>query len=89
MALNIKNPEVERLATEVARLAGESKTEAIRRALDERRLRLRSGSRDDRRARVLRFLEKKVWPTLPKSEIGRRLTRAEEDEILGFGPGGV
>jgi antitoxin VapB len=89
MALNIKNTEVERLATEVARLTGESKTEAIRRALDERRRRLMRVSTDDRRTRVLRFLEKKVWPTLPKTQVGRRLTRAEEDEILGYGPGGV
>ena len=66
MALNIKNAEVERLATEVARLTGESKTEAIRRALEERRRRLKGVSIADRRARVLRFLEKKVWPTLPK-----------------------
>lgn len=89
MALNIKNDEVERLATDVARLTGESKTEAIRRALEERRGRLKSASSDTRRARVLRFLEKKVWPTAPKTEVGRRLTRAEEDEILGYGPGGV
>jgi antitoxin VapB len=89
MALNIKNPEVERLAAEVARLTGESKTEAIRRALDERRRRLRAVSTGGRRARVLRFLEKKVWPTLPKGQIGRRLTRPEEDDILGYGPGGV
>jgi antitoxin VapB len=39
MALNIKNPEVERLATEVALLARETKTEAIRRALEERKAR--------------------------------------------------
>jgi uncharacterized protein with PIN domain len=32
---------------------------------------------DDRRARVLKFLEKKVWPALPKSQAGRGLTRAE------------
>lgn len=89
MALNIKNSEVERLAADVARLTGESKTEAIRRALEERRGRLRSASGDTRRARVLRFLEKKVWPTVPESQVGRRLTRAEEDEILGYGPGGV
>jgi antitoxin VapB len=89
MALNIKNAEVERLATELARLTGESKTETIRRALDERRRRLKHVSPDDRRARVLRFLEKKVWPTLPKAEVGRRLSRAEEDDILGYGPGGV
>ena len=89
MALNIKNAEVERLAAEVARLTGESKTEAIRRALDERRRRLKGPAIEQRRARVLRFLEKKVWPTLPQSERGRRLTRAEEDEILGFGADGV
>ena len=42
-----------------------------------------------RRARVLRFLEKKVWPTIPKDELGRRLSREEEDNILGYGPAGV
>jgi antitoxin VapB len=89
MALNIKNREVERLAAEVARLTGESKTEAIRRALDERRRRLQGPAVEQRRARVLRFLEKKVWLTLPAGERGRRLTRAEEDDILGYGPGGV
>jgi antitoxin VapB len=89
MALNIKNTEVERLAAEVARLTGESKTEAIRRALDERRQRLRLTSTADRRTRVLRLLEKKVWPSLPKDQVGRRLSRADEDDILGYGPGGV
>jgi antitoxin VapB len=89
MPLNIKNAEVERLAAELARMTGESKTETIRRALDERRRRLKRVSPDNRRARVLRFLEKKVWPALPASQIGRRLSRAEEDEILGYGPGGV
>jgi antitoxin VapB len=89
MALNLKNAAVERLAAEVARLTGESKTEAIRRALDERRRRLKGPSVDQRRQRILKFLEKKVWPTLPESERGRRLTRAEEDAILGFGPDGV
>ena len=89
MALNLKNAEVERLAAEVARLTGESKTEAIRRALEERRRRLKSPSTEQRRARVLRFLEKKVWPTLPAGERGRRLTAAEEDDILGYGPDGV
>ena len=87
--MNIKNVEVERLAAEVARLTGESKTEAIRRALDERRRRLKGRSSEQRRARVLAFLEKRVWPTLPEGERGRRLTRAEEDEILGFGADGV
>ena len=89
MALNIKNPEVERLAADLARLTGESKTEAIRRALDERRRRLTRRASDERRTRVLRLLEKRVWPTIPKDQKGRRLTRREEDEILGYGRGGV
>jgi len=89
MALNLKNEEVERLAAEVARMTGESKTEAIRRALQERQQRLKGRSVDQRRDRVLKFLEKKVWSTLPEGERGRRLTQAEEDEILGIGPNGV
>ena len=89
MALNIKNADVERLAEELARLTGESKTEAIRKALDERRRRLKGPSTPERRQRVLRFLQKRVWPTIPKKHLGRRLTRAEEDEILGYGPEGV
>ena len=89
MALNLKNAAVERLADEVARLTGESKTEAIRRALEERRRRLKGPSIEQRRTRVLGLLAKKVWPTLPEGERGRRLTRAEEDDILGFGPDGV
>ena len=89
MALNIKNTDVERLATEVAALAGESKTEAIRRALEERRRRLKGPGIAERRVRLLKFLETKVWPTIPKRQLGRRLTRAEEDELLGYGPGGV
>ena len=89
MALNIKNAEVERLAAEVARLTGESKTEAIRRALDERKRRLKRNSVGDRRDRVLTFLKKKVWPAIPREQLGRRLTREEEDAILGYGPEGV
>lgn len=89
MALNIKSAEVERLAAEVARLTGESKTEAIRRALDERRRRLRGASPGNRRARVLTFLKKKVWPAIPREQLGRRMTREEEDAILGYGLSGV
>jgi len=40
MALNIKNRRVEDLANEIAEITGETKTEAIRRALEERRQRL-------------------------------------------------
>lgn len=90
MALNIKNPEVERLVNEIARLTGESKTEAVRRALEERRARLAYRVASDSRAVRLRaFLEQELWPAVPGQELGRRLSRAEEEAILGYGAEGV
>jgi len=89
VALNIKNEEAERLAAEVARMTGESKTEAIRRALAERHRRLAYRISPDRQARALRFLEGEVWPRIPDDQIGRRLSQDEEDEILGYGPAGT
>ncbi|MGE0040847.1 MAG: type II toxin-antitoxin system VapB family antitoxin [Vicinamibacterales bacterium] len=89
MALNIKNAAVERLAEEVAGLTGESKTEAIRKALEERRRRLKGASAAERRRRVVQFLKQDIWPTIPKPFRGRRPTSAEEDAILGYGPEGV
>jgi antitoxin VapB len=90
MALNIKNRDVERLASDVAGLTGETKTEAIRRALEERKGRLAMRVvRKDRRADILQFLERDVWPLVPKNQIGRRLTRRQEEDILGYGKGGV
>jgi antitoxin VapB len=41
VALNIRNAETERLAAAVARLTGETKTEAVTRALRDRLARLR------------------------------------------------
>lgn len=90
MALNIKNTRVERLAAEVADLARESKTEAIGRALEERKARLSSRVvRRDRRSEFLAFLRREVWPTVPRKQHGRRLSKKEEDAILGYGPEGV
>jgi antitoxin VapB len=51
--------------------------------------RLKRPSMGERCQRVLRFLETRVWPSVPKHQLGRRFTRDEEDEILGYGPGGV
>jgi antitoxin VapB len=41
MALNIRNPETEQLAEKLARLTGETKTEAVTRALRDRLARVR------------------------------------------------
>ena len=89
MGLNIKNIDVERLAAEVAALAHESKTEAIRKALLERRNRLRLHSGKPAARRSLReYMERNIWPLMPPDELGRTLTREEEDQILGYGPEG-
>jgi antitoxin VapB len=90
MALNIKDPETERLAAEVARMAGENKTRAIRTALQERKQRLAFRVRGrSRRDAMLRFLQRDVWPLVPAEERGRRLSRDEEDTILDYGPEGA
>ena len=89
MALNIKDPETERLAAEVAALAGESKTRAVRIALAERRDRLQVTSGESELDRLLRFMQDEIWPQIPDSERGVVLTKADRDEILGFGPDGT
>lgn len=90
MPLNIKDPETERLAAEVSRMTGETKTGAIRAALRERKERLAyEMPRANRSDQLLRFLEREIWAAVPKKELGRRLTRKEEDAILGYGPEGV
>lgn len=87
MALNIKDPDTERLATDVAALAGETKTRAINIALRERWTRLVAArAADDRQARLLRFLTDEVWPQIPPSLLGEAPTKAEREEILGYGP---
>lgn len=90
MGLNIKNPEVERLAAEVAHLAGETKTEAIRRSLELRRAQLGlRGAPPSRLQRLRSFLERRVWPTVPASVSAKRLSKRAEERILGYGPKGV
>jgi antitoxin VapB len=90
MAMNIKNPTVERLAAEVATLAGETKTQAVKRALEERKQRLVVSAAPERRGlRLRRFLAEEVWPAVPRRERGRRLTKAEEESILGYGRAGA
>ena len=90
MSLNIKNRDVERLLDELVQLTGETKTEAIRASLDERRQRLalqRIAPRNE--ARLLAFLEDEIWPGVPPELLGTTLTKAEEEAILGYGEDGL
>lgn len=89
--MNIKDPEAESLAAEVAALTGESKTAAVRNALRERRDRLAAENDAERRGEdFLRFLREEIWSQIPESERGRpSMTKAEREELLGYGPDGV
>jgi antitoxin VapB len=84
MALTIRDPETETLATEIAAMTGESKTCAVKVALQERRQRLAvSVVQRDRRREFLRVLEKEIWPLIPPAILGKKLSRRERERILG------
>ncbi|MCC7217742.1 MAG: type II toxin-antitoxin system VapB family antitoxin [Burkholderiales bacterium] len=82
MPLNIRNPETDRLAEAVAKLAGETKTEAVTRALQDRLERLR-------RERAGRRLADDI------DELARRCAALPVrdartvDEILGYDGAGL
>jgi antitoxin VapB len=84
MALSLKDPETDRLAREVARLTGESLTEAVRTSLSERlkRERLRRGQPAGNLAQRL-------------LEIGRHCAALPDfdarspDEIIGYDEHGL
>ena len=82
MALNIRSAEAERLAADLARLTGETKTEAVTHALRDRLARVR-------RERGKRTLAEEIV------EIGRHcaslpvLDTRCDDEILGYDENGL
>jgi antitoxin VapB len=91
MALRIEDRETEALVTEITELTGESETDALRAAARERLDRL--SSQPARRKRSLEeireWLETEVWPNIPEELRGRGISKAEREEILGYGPDGV
>ncbi len=90
MTLNIKNREVDKLLQEVVQMTGESKTEAVRRALEERqhRLSLRLVAQPKEK-RIYAFLQDEIWANIPDNLLGTTLTKEEEDDILGYGEWGI
>jgi antitoxin VapB len=89
MAMTI-DPETERLAAEIAELTGESQAEAVRKALEEKKQRLAPVSNpEDLVARWRRYLEEKAWPRVRPEFRGKRISKEEMEEILGYGPDGV
>ena len=89
MALNIKDPETERLAGEVAALTGTTKTGAVRYALRQVLESLARPSAAQREQHLTRFLEEEIWPLIPTGELGKAVSKADREEILGFGEHGA
>ncbi len=78
MALSIKNPETERLARELARVTGESLTEAVTEALRARLVRETGRNEDmDRFLERIREIQDEVR-RLPVLEAGT------DEELLGY-----
>jgi antitoxin VapB len=82
MALNIRNEEAERLAAALAKLTGETKTEAVIRALKDRLARVRAERTRRRLADELDAIGQHC-ARLPVRD------RRAPDEILGYDEHGV
>ena len=79
--INLKSDRVAALLEQLTRRTGETKVEAVTKALEER---LRELEAKDRAARTLVWLRTVVWPDLPKTQHGRGSSKKEQEELLGF-----
>lgn len=82
MALNIRNAEAERLAAELARQTGETKTDAVIKALRDRLVRVRRGRSRRRLSDELEAIAEHC-ASLPV------LDTRTADEILGYDDHGL
>ena len=82
MALNVRNPEAERIAAKLAELTGETKTEAVIRSLRERLARVRR----ERRGRSLADELDEIAQHCARLPVR---DRRPPDEILGYDDQGL
>jgi antitoxin VapB len=82
MAINIKDSETDSLAREVAKRAGETITDAIRKALQERLQRLAGRSAAPTK-------RDKLYEILNRVDALPRLDSRTDDEILGYDENGI
>jgi antitoxin VapB len=93
VTLSIRDKETEALVAQITSVTGETQTEAVRKAVGERLERLEAQPRPGRKkmtAEEMRhFMETEIWPLVPDELLGKGITKAEREEILGYGPEGV
>lgn len=79
--INLKSERVAVLLEQITQRTGETKVDAVTRALEER---LQELNAKDRAVRTLTWLRTTVWPNLPKTQQGRAPSKEEQEELLGF-----
>jgi antitoxin VapB len=67
----------------------QTKTGAIRYALRQVLQAKSLPSATQREERLTRFLEEAIWPLIPPDQLGKPASKAEREEILGFGQDGA
>lgn len=82
MALSIKNPEVDRLARELAEVTGENITEAICKALEER-LEKEKGKRP---GNVIHDEIQRIRNRIARLQ---RIDKRSDDELIGYDKQGI
>lgn len=80
MALNIKDPETDRLARELADLTGESITDALKHAVEDRLIAVR---------RTAAQSKPDLREIIERGRARATLDERSEDEILGYGADGI
>jgi antitoxin VapB len=92
MALNIEDEKTEALVARIVELTGETETVAVRKAMRGRLERLTADAKPKKAImtgeEVEDWLATNIWPKVPKDVLGKTITKAEREEILGYGPGG-
>jgi antitoxin VapB len=94
VALSIEDRETEELVAKIAAMTGESEGDAVRIAARERVERLELEAPKPRRADDPRrspeafrhWLETEIWPLVPKDLLGKSISKAEREKLLGYGP---
>lgn len=87
MALNIRNPEADRLAAELAALSGQTKTDAVIQALHEHLERVKRQRGDS--ARGCRRLADRLDEIAQRTAAGPLLDGRTAEEILGYDASGL
>lgn len=81
MALQIDDPQLVKEILAESERGKISPEEVVRRALAESRKQAK-----ERYEAITKYLEDKVWSHIPPEQLGKRLSKQEEEALLGYGP---